>query len=397
MPDQVPGPAYPFAGHYPDQTMVRAAAAAVLSQAGDVEILRTGVDRAHQPARTGVSGLLSDAMDHAPVPVFARTRSWLGSVLVAGGAVRLFGDAIQAYNAGVNDLNRRYWANKSELPTLRAQHARLEQDLDDAATRVAAMLDKGPDDKATVLALYQAGTLPMAATAAFGEVDFRSIDRVRLYENLLRTGRIGDDVDMASFVEGVDPHSPMDGGRSGGLLDLIKLHGLVPAGWQNQLIDGPSDWLTHCVRRTNDPACTMSDAFEPMVLATAVGPGHRGVPLPVGIWATPKLPDPMGVQGAVVIGRDYRYDVEQLRFLGAQRMDDGTLKLFYDSVTRRYVQEQFANVGSVGPEQTGISGVDDQGHLIYSGLSTPLPDPRHVHQNWLRVIDLHPDGSMNEE
>jgi hypothetical protein len=280
---------------------------------------------------------------------------------------------------------------------LRSQQSRLEQALDDAATRVAGMLDKGPHDTATVLALYQAGTLPLAATVAFPGMDFRSVDRVALYESLLRTGRIGEDVDMASFVEGVDPHSPMDGGRSHGLLDLILQRGLLPAGWQSRLIEGDNTWMQQCVHQVNDPACMMSPDFEPQVVASTTGPGHTGRPYPVGAWALPPLPDPIGQQSAFVIKRDYHYDVEELRYLGAQRMDDGTIRLYYDSVTRRYGQSQFAQVGSIGPAETGVSGIDDQGHLVYSGLTAPEVDPKHVSQNWMRVVDLHPDGTMSQE
>jgi hypothetical protein len=80
-----------------------------------------------------------------------------------------------------------YW-----LELERERVTRWEAALDQTALDVAGMLDAGPDDDDSVLALFQAGALPMAAPLVFPGVDFGDVDPKELYENVLKSGRIPD-------------------------------------------------------------------------------------------------------------------------------------------------------------------------------------------------------------
>jgi hypothetical protein len=188
----------------------------------------------------------------------------------------------------------------------------------------------------------------------------------------------------------------MNGESSSALLDLIIQAGLIPRTWRS-MVAGPDDenWSRYCVRRIHDPSCTLSGDFLPQVLATFQGEGRYTSAHFAGAWAVPQAG-----QGAIVLQREYRYQVEELRFLGTRVTDDGRILLTYDSITREYRQEEYAQVGSIGPQETGISGidVDDDGDLglQWSGRTAPTVVPNSPTTNWTKVVELHPDGTMEE-
>jgi hypothetical protein len=199
--------------HYPASPhAVRAAAEQMSGFAGQVETLQADVTGAHRPAVYGVAGLLADPMVAAERPVRDGAQQWLGSAVFAGAAVRLFADAVQTYNEGIDDLNRRYWEAKANsfgvtretlpadateaqraaaerghenqvadagaalLAALRQEwHTRIEPALDTQADQVARLLDAGPGDQAAVVELYAAGALPWTAPVIFRNVDFSSV------------------------------------------------------------------------------------------------------------------------------------------------------------------------------------------------------------------------------
>lgn len=206
------GAAGPF-DQYPVTTeAVRSAGDRLSSYAGNVEMVRSDVAGVHQRAQEGVAGLLAAPMVAAEQPVRRKAQQWLRSSIFAGGAVRLFADAVAEYNRRVHDLNRRYWeakqnnfglspqtlpaeathaqrtaaddafhtevahADRELLAQLRKElHQVVEPALDDEADHVASLLDKGPDDEGAVVELYAAGTLPMTAPLLFQQHDFSGV------------------------------------------------------------------------------------------------------------------------------------------------------------------------------------------------------------------------------
>lgn len=195
--------------------------------AGDVETLQGDVAGAHGAAQRGVAGLLADSMVAAERPVRRRAERWLKSAMFAGGAVRLFSDAVAAYNGGVDELNQRYREGKGDnfglsapepaagaseaeeiaaagdfraevaeadralLAELRRElHAVWEPALDEQADHVAKLLDRGPDDADAVVTLYAAGTLPWTTPFIFQEVDLRRVPPPALPNGTLSAERL---------------------------------------------------------------------------------------------------------------------------------------------------------------------------------------------------------------
>lgn len=235
------GSSGPFEHYDVTAETVWSAGDSVSEHAGDVEALQGDVVGAHRPAQAGVAGLLEGPMAAAPQPVKDRTAEWMQSALFGGGAIRLWGDGIQEYNRGIDDLNRRYWearANdfgqtRTDLPAdataaerteaanqyaddvaaadaammaslRRERDERLVPALDEDARQAASMLDRGPGDAAAVLALYQAGALPLVTPVAFPGVDFGRIDPALLYQNLIRNGQLPPDLESMSEDEIVE-------------------------------------------------------------------------------------------------------------------------------------------------------------------------------------------------
>lgn len=146
-------------------------------------------------ACTSVDGDVLPALQAAPDPVVATADDLERCAIVATGCLNQWGTYVSTYNAGIDDLNRRWSAAAADSfgvsgadyqdsggpgqqefdqtgydgavasarSTLRAQlvaeKQQLDADLDDSATAVAGMLDEGPSDR-VALALVQAGALP---------------------------------------------------------------------------------------------------------------------------------------------------------------------------------------------------------------------------------------------
>lgn len=195
--------------HYADPHAIWAAGNAVQGYAGDVEDLDGGTQAAHKPAQAGVAGLLAGPMANAPTGLKTRATEWMQTSLSGGGAINYWGNAVNTYNQGVDGLNQK-WQNQLNADSqetdrraagkvatdennlkasLSQQQQGLEGDLDKAASTTAGYL-KNPGDSATVLALFQAGAMPIAAPKAFPHVDFSSIDPRKLYDALVANGRI---------------------------------------------------------------------------------------------------------------------------------------------------------------------------------------------------------------
>jgi RHS repeat-associated protein len=188
----------------------------------------------------------------------------------------------------------------------------------------------------------------------------------------------------------------MSGGNSAALVDTMIANGLIPRSWRSMVADEDDElWMEQCIRRIHDPSCTLSGDFLPQVMARFTGRGHYSGARPAGAWAIP-----FARQGAVVLQREYRYKVEELRFLGTRVTDDGRVLLTFDSITREYRQEEYAQVGLIGPDETGISGIDvnDDGDLglEWSGRTAPSVVPNSPVSNWTTVVEIRPDGSLTE-
>lgn len=199
----------PFERYPAPAGTVWSAGDAVQAYGAQVDGVQDGVTAAHRPAQLAVAGLLAGPMAAAPQPVRTRAVEWMQSAVFGGAAVRLFGDGVHAYDRGIDDLNARYWAAKASSfgvsrPSLpagatdadrraaedgyrgavaaadaallaalrRERDLVLEPALDDSATQVAGLLDRGPGDAGAVLALYQASALPWTAPALFPAFDF---------------------------------------------------------------------------------------------------------------------------------------------------------------------------------------------------------------------------------
>lgn len=225
----------PFEYYQTTPEQVRTAGDQVTGIGGDVEYLGGDVTTAHRQAQFGVAGLLADPLLGAHDQVQDKVDRWLRGALFGGGTIRLFGDGIDTYNSGIDDLNgrfetaeaNRFWvtapdpddypsvhaynyafdgeiatARQAKLEELERERVNvLEPALDEHATLVSGLLDRGPDDTQAVLALYQAGALPLAAPAVFTDVDFSEIDPVELYENLVASGQLPDDLEQMSEDE----------------------------------------------------------------------------------------------------------------------------------------------------------------------------------------------------
>jgi RHS repeat-associated protein len=180
----------------------------------------------------------------------------------------------------------------------------------------------------------------------------------------------------------------MEGRLSDDLFEAMVGAGAIPSGWRSMLVDiEDNDWFRYCTHRIAEPSCTLSEYFLPMVLEDWAGEGDYWGPLPAGGWAVPQIG-----QGAFVLQREYQWEVEEFRYLGAYVVDD-RLMLMFDSVTREWRQEQYAQVGSIGPWQTGISGFDvnDDGDLglVWSGRTSPSLVPNSWRTNWTQTVEIN--------
>lgn len=192
--------------HYPATSgAISGASSSIASSGAQVEAVGAGVEAAHQPAAAGVFGTLAPPMTAAPVPVVANAQQLSQAGIFAAGAVRLFGNAVQTYDDGIDRLNERWAQAQSSnfgvatpsLPgdatpqerresqaafdgavsaareqlrqELQGEQRRLESDLDDAADKSAAMLNRGPN-AADMQTLTASGVMDEMWKALQGQV-----------------------------------------------------------------------------------------------------------------------------------------------------------------------------------------------------------------------------------
>jgi Alpha/beta hydrolase len=129
-------------------------AAQLISTAGDTEAtvsdVRGGVGRAVD----AVDGDLTFPMSTVPEPVIRNGANVARTARFASGAVMIFAQAVQTYDRGIDRLNAQVHEGEfdvmstgraAKLQRLTAEKAQLEADLDATASRVAAMLERGPN------------------------------------------------------------------------------------------------------------------------------------------------------------------------------------------------------------------------------------------------------------
>jgi hypothetical protein len=253
----------PFEHYDSTPEQVRAAGDQIAGIGGDVENFGGDLTGTHRVAQHGVAGLLSDPMLAAHDQVRGRVDRWLRGAVFGGGTVRLFADGIATYDQGIDDLNSRYqsakaarfWVaapNPEDYPSVIDYHdayaarvaeadrallrdleqerfSKLEPALDEHATFVAGLLDRGPEDADAVRTLYQAGALPLAAPAVFTGVDFSDIDPLELYQNLVASGQIPADLEQRSEDELFDwfTNHPTEAAL---VAVLLQVPGTLPGG-----------------------------------------------------------------------------------------------------------------------------------------------------------------------
>lgn len=127
-------------------------AAQLISTAGDTEATISDVHGGVDRAVDAVDGDLTFPMSTAPEPVIHTGANLARTARFASGAVMFFAQAMQTYNQGIDQLNAQVHEGEfdamsvgkaAKLQRLRAEQAQLEADLDAAAARVAAMLERG--------------------------------------------------------------------------------------------------------------------------------------------------------------------------------------------------------------------------------------------------------------
>ncbi|MDQ3484819.1 MAG: hypothetical protein M3445_05345, partial [Actinomycetota bacterium] len=170
----------PFEPYPVSAGSILASSEATASQANALVAVGSNVQSAAQPGINGVSGLLAPPLISAPRPVLAQTDQLVQETTFAAGAIRVFGLAIERYDAAIDRLNDRWESaiaddfgvgaavipagadaqERQELESartsavaaareelrreLRAEQSRLEQEVDDSADQVASMLSQGP-------------------------------------------------------------------------------------------------------------------------------------------------------------------------------------------------------------------------------------------------------------
>lgn len=259
--------------HYPvSPAMVEIEGGDLVESAAQI---KAAGDEAYQQelrARVATRDVLGLLMSVAASSVRGKSRELTESAIVAGGSVNRWAQAITDYNSGVDTLNAEYasaranafgvpspsydtpaaqhdpervaqqyhdrvaGAEQALLAGLRIRLRALEQTLDDAATSVAGTLDKGPSDDA-VLALFEAGALPMGVPALLPGLDFSDIDVRAWLEQLAKYGHLPPGVDpaeVANALAAIDGVLGQDDfGANGNRDDLQRvidaLRGLDPA------------------------------------------------------------------------------------------------------------------------------------------------------------------------
>lgn len=161
-----------------DVGAMRTAADQVSSGAGDVENLGDEVRAGHVPAQEGVAGLLEGPTRSAPLPVTLGAFALMQRSLIGGGVVRVFANAVSAYNTEVASLRDRWEALSADEQEARrgsfeASRQALEDELDASATEAVALLAGEPTDE-VLTRLWNQGALPLGAERAFPDSQFVS-------------------------------------------------------------------------------------------------------------------------------------------------------------------------------------------------------------------------------
>jgi Alpha/beta hydrolase len=129
-------------------------AAQLIGTAGDTDATMGDVRGGMGRAVDAVDGDLTFPMAEVPEPVIRNGTSVAEAARFASGAVMLFAQAVQTYNDGIDRLNAQVREDEfdvmsigrmQKLQRLQAEQDRLERELDEAAGRVAGMLQRGPN------------------------------------------------------------------------------------------------------------------------------------------------------------------------------------------------------------------------------------------------------------
>lgn len=243
--------------HYPaTPSSVYAAADATEAKARPVATTRGAVLSRHAHAVAVTSGTLKPPLSAADSRVVQTTEAVLQDAAFAAGCTRLWGDAIAAYDSGVDKLNARYEAAAASnfgqtgpsigdylaldkvddyvrdvvdyharvsaaraalIAELKREEQALHGRLDDEATKVAGLLKKGKTD-AAVLSLVRAGAMPLGVVDIFPGIDFSTIDMAGLRSRLAALGRSG-------FL---DPTQFPTAAAARKFLDLLREDGVQP-------------------------------------------------------------------------------------------------------------------------------------------------------------------------
>ena len=218
--------------------------------------LRGAISSQHAQAVAATSGMLVPPLSAALDPVARTLETVLQNAAFAAGCTRYWGDAITAYDTGVDGLNRRYeeaaannfgqtapslWdaltggtldeyvgdlrehqaavsaAREALVAQLQREEQTLQATLDDEAATVSGWLASGASD-ASVLALVRAGAMPLGVVDIFPGIDFSSLDMRALSQRLAALGRSG-------FL---DPSQFPTAESARRLLDLLREDGVPP-------------------------------------------------------------------------------------------------------------------------------------------------------------------------
>ncbi len=289
----------PFA-HYPATPWSNESAGETMVQAAP-PLMGVGNDARAQAARAdgNLAGVLLGLVPSASAPVEQKASDLKTAAVVGGGSVKRWSQHIADFDSGVDQLNSEYATARSSdfgvpaadstgsadaaehaaqdhadavaaadaalLAELRRRYALLEDDLDGDAADVATLLDSGPSEEA-VLALFQAGALPMAVPSLFPGLDFGGTDIRAMLERMQRYGDLPGDVDpakVAAALESVDHLLGQDDfGMNGNRDDLERmlsaLREMGPEGAEFVLLGLSDDELEQLEDLTTDTGDSMS-------------------------------------------------------------------------------------------------------------------------------------------
>jgi hypothetical protein len=184
--------------HYPATSdAIRSDADALVAASARIHAVGTEVTALHRVAVDAIDGTLEAPMSSAAAPVVRAIDRVSAAAIVASGALNLFARAIDAYNAGIDELNQRYEEARAAdffaepiaaEPVSAAQRqqqfdariveartaieyaiglieSRLRERLDRAASTTAALLEQGPSDR-SIRYLTSTGALPSALSVS---------------------------------------------------------------------------------------------------------------------------------------------------------------------------------------------------------------------------------------